>query len=296
MRKKLVLQAPAKINLFLKILNKRPDGYHNILSLMQMVGLYDKLAFEEVPEGIHLEVKQGRLPSDRSNLVFRAADRLQKEALAEGFRPKGVRISLTKNIPVSAGLGGGSSDAAATFIALNRFWGLNWPRKRLAGLGLEIGSDLPFFFDGPTAWVSGRGEYVEGVAPAFQGWVVLVHPEIEVSTASVYAAFSEKTGLTKERSLLKITGSTLKKPTARTVLEQPSNDLEGITLSAYPQLKVMKAFLADSGGEGVLMSGSGSTLFALFRDYRKADAVSGQVQDHFRCRVRLVEVLQKSHF
>lgn len=294
MKKALVLQAPAKVNLYLKVLNKRPDGYHNLSSLMQMVGLYDRLTFEEAPEGIHLHVEQAVLPSDRSNLVFRAAERLQREAQEAGHSPKGVIITLAKNIPIAAGLGGGSSDAAAALIGLNRLWLLDWPRKRLAELGAEIGSDLPFFFYGPSAWVSGRGEVVDPIEPPFKGWTVLVHPKTGVSTASVYEAFSKKGGLTKGGAPPKITPSIVERPSIGAVLRHPSNDLEEVTLLNFPHLERVKALLVKEGGEGALMSGSGPTLFALFKNHQNAKTAAKRVARYFGYRVTVVQVLQRS--
>ncbi|MDC4222707.1 MAG: 4-(cytidine 5'-diphospho)-2-C-methyl-D-erythritol kinase [Candidatus Manganitrophus sp.] len=162
MKKTVLVKAPAKVNLYLKVLGRREDGYHEILSLMQMVGLYDFLALREEPSDIRLTIENASsLPADRSNLVFRAAEALQKAAFQGKARSKGVSIRLTKNIPIAAGLGGGSSDAAATLVGLNRLWGLRWPRERLARLGATLGSDVPFFLYGPTAWASGRGDEVE---------------------------------------------------------------------------------------------------------------------------------------
>ena len=293
MKKIFVLQAPAKVNLYLKILNRRPDGYHNLLSLMQMVG-HDQLSFEEASEGIQLYIEQADLASDRSNLVFRAAEKLQKEARAAGHPPKGAIITLLKNIPIAAGLGGGSSDAAATLIGLNHLWSLGWPRKRLAELGETIGSDLPFFFDGPSAWVSGRGEVVNPISPPFKGWIVLVHPKINVSTASVYEAFSKKSRLTKGVPRPKITALTVERPSIGEVFRHPSNDLEEVTLSDFPHLEEVKRSLIKGGGEGVLMSGSGPTLFALFKSRQNAKATAKRVTQHYGFSVTVAEVLQRS--
>jgi len=294
MREDVVLQAPAKVNLFLRVFQRRPDGYHNLLSLMQMVGLYDLLAFEEAPGGIQLQIRQSKLPSGPSNLVFQAAERLQKEALAEGKSLKGVLITLSKNIPISAGLGGGSSDAATTLIGLNRFWRLGWSRERLAALGAEIGSDLPFFFYGPCAWVSGKGDQVESLAPAMRGWLVLIHPEIEVSTASVYEALSKQRALTKEISPPKISGVGAERPSIESVFRKPLNDLESVTLNQFPRLEPIKTFLRSQGGEGALMSGSGPTLFSLFSRHSLAEAAADQIRRRFLCRVSVSKLLQRS--
>ena len=290
----LTLHAPAKINLYLKVLDKRPDGYHNLLSLMQMVGLYDRLTFAPTSGGITLGVCGAPLPADRTNLVFRAADLLRRAAEREGRTPGGVAITLVKEIPVAAGLGGGSSDAAATLIALNRIWSLGWPRKRLAALGGTIGSDLPFFFYGPTAWVSGRGEIVESVPPVFVGWVLLVHPDLPVSTAHAYAALSARRRLTKTARLPKINPPDAVRPSAEAVLGDPCNHLEEVTCDAFPLLNAIKAALRKEGGKGVLMSGSGPTLFARFENRRQGEQASERIARRLGLRVSLSAVLQHS--
>jgi len=296
----LSLQAPAKVNLYLKVLDKRPDGYHNLHSLFQMVGLFDRLDFRETSEGIRLRVENSPLPADDSNLVCRAAALLQEEMAAQNLPDKGVEIALTKNIPIAAGLGGGSSDAAATLIGLNRLWTLDWPRKRLADLGARLGSDVPFFFYGPTAWVSGRGEEVDAVATRLSGWIVLLHPDIPVSTASVYAEYDKKIGkkigLTKGRRPLKITAMDKERPTVAARLERPYNDLERVTLDAYPQLKELKIKLKALGGEGVVMSGSGPSIFGLFRDHQKAKAAAEAIEKSEKIKSSVAAILTQSPF
>lgn len=294
--KGLTLQAPAKINLYLKILNKRKDQYHNLSSLIQMVGLYDRLTFREARKGIRLQVDHKQLSSDRSNLVMRAAELVQQEMRSDNLSQKGVSIMLYKEIPLAAGLGGGSSDAAATLIGLNRLWSLGWSRERLAVLGSRLGSDLPFFFYGPTAWVSGKGEIVESIPPVFEGSVLLVHPEIIVSSVSVYERYEKTIGLTKERELLNINASCPDRPTIEAVLDHPYNDLERVTLHSYPALNRMKALLKELGGESVLMSGSGPTIFGLFREHRKAIAAADAIKNRGKFQVSVVPALANSPF
>lgn len=284
------IKAPAKVNLYLKIVNKRGDGYHNLLSLMQMVGLYDLLTLEKRPSGIGLEVIGSTVPNDGSNLVHRAATLLQKEAgLVRGELP-GVQITLLKKIPVAAGLGGGSSDAAATLIGLNRLWSLDWSFERLADLAAELGSDLPFFFYGPTAWVSGRGEKIEPIHPFFKGWIVLANPGIGVATAWVYEQLSKKMELTKEAPNITIN------PSLEEVLRQPYNDLEKVTLEAFPDLIQIKRELQALGGEGVLMSGSGPTLFARFSKHEAARKTVVSLKKKSSLQVWLAPVLTRPPF
>ncbi len=289
------IKAPAKINLYLKVLNKRKDGYHNLLSLMQMVGLYDHLTFEEAPFGIHLCVENSKLPSDHKNLIIQAAESLQREMTTTHKGGKGgVRITLIKNIPVSAGLGGGSSDAAATLIGLNRLWSLHWSRKKLAKIGEHLGSDLPFFFYGPTAWVTGRGEEVEKVNAVFNGWAVLVNPNIPVSTAEVFKDFSKTFVLTNKKSTIRIGNLSGQKPAIEEVFRKPYNNLEKVTLKKLPALLEIKKKLESLGGKEVLMSGSGPTLFALFPGYALAKKAAASLKEQSSLQVWMTKVLKRS--
>ncbi|HZR45770.1 MAG TPA: 4-(cytidine 5'-diphospho)-2-C-methyl-D-erythritol kinase [Candidatus Manganitrophaceae bacterium] len=292
----LTLKAPAKINLHLQILSRREDGYHNLFSLMQMVGLYDLLTFRRKRAGIELKVENGSLPSDRSNLIFRAAELAQKEAQRCDGRgaSRGVSITLVKKIPIAAGLGGGSSDAAATLIGLNRLWSLQWSRKKLAEMGGRLGSDLPFFFSGPTAWVSGTGEKVEKTAPFLEGWALLVNPGIPVSTRWVYEEYAKKIGLTKRAPDINMVELIARRATLKEILRQPYNDLEKVTLAAFPHLIQIKRELHDLGGEGVLMSGSGPTLFALFRTRDSAKKAAFSIQKTGLTQIWVVRILKRS--
>jgi len=301
------IKAPAKINLYLKILNKRKDGYHNLCSLMQMVGLYDHLTLQETPSGIRLHIKNSPLSSGQDNLIVQAAEALQGEVKKsrKGER-KGVSITLIKNIPISAGLGGGSSDAAATLIGLNRLWSLNWSRKKLAKIGEGLGSDLPFFFQGPTAWVTGRGEEVEKMNSAFANgifastvydrWAVLVNPGISVSTAEVFEDFSKTFVLTNKKSNISIEEVSIQKPAIEEVFLSPYNDLEKTTLKKLPALPALKKRLKALGGEGVLMSGSGPTLFALFPEYATAKKAAAAMKEQSSLQVWVAKVLKHAPF
>lgn len=294
MPKTVLVKAPAKINLYLKVLGPREDGYHEILSLMQMVGLYDFLTLREERSGIQLMIENAPLPADRSNLVFRAAEALQKDAFQGKVRAKGVSLRLTKNIPIAAGLGGGSSDAAATLIGLNRLWGLRWSRERLAELGATLGSDVPFFLYGPTAWASGRGEQIEPASPGNPGWVVLVNPGISVSTAWVYQEFSRKLGLTKTDRQITINKFIGHMPSIREIFQRSLNDLEAVTLEAFPQLTQIKKELLSLGGKGVLMSGSGPTLFAYFNEYASAKEAAAAFEKRDSVKVWVARLLRRS--
>ncbi|VAX29457.1 4-diphosphocytidyl-2-C-methyl-D-erythritol kinase [hydrothermal vent metagenome] len=278
MNNTLCLRAPAKINLYLKIINRRKDGYHNLLSLMQMIGLYDELHFEETEKELSLQIQNSTLPADQCNLVLRAARLLQKTMCAEDHAHKGAAIRLKKEIPVAAGLAGGSSDAVATLIGLNHLWKLNWPKKKLARLSEKLGSDLPFFFDGPTAWVTGRGECVESIQNPFKTWILLLNPGIPISTASVFQDFSSQNGLTNTETAIKISAKQ-GRPTLAEVYQTPHNDLERVTLNRVVALKPLKSRLRRLGGKLVLMSGSGPSIFGTFESQEQAALAAGQIRE-----------------
>lgn len=260
------LRAPAKINLCLRVLGRRPDGYHEIASVMQMVGLYDEVTIRAQRRGIALTVGGADLPTGPGNLAYDAAVALAREAGGS----RGAAIRLTKRIPLGAGLAGGSSDAAAVLVALNRLWKLGWPRARLAELGARLGSDVPFFFFGPTAWVRGRGEQVVP-APRLRPsatdhtlrWAVLVNPGFAVSTKWAFEAL----GLTNTGSADTMPRSPAVPPS--TVWSIP-NDLERVTATTYPVVEEIKARLQKAGASVVRMSGSGPTVFGAF--FTRAEA------------------------
>ncbi len=280
------------MNLSLAVGSLRPDGYHEIASCMQMVGLYDRLTFRPHRTDLRLTVEASPLPADRSNLVIRAAEMLRQAAAEAGRHVGGAEMTLEKNIPIAAGLGGGSSDAVATFIGLNRLWNLRWRRRRLAELAATLGSDLPFFFYGPTAWVTGRGECVTPMAPPLYDWAVVVDPGQPVETAVVYGQFARRALTTPHRRIrmprLDLDGD------FSCIFARPRNDLERITLTLFPHLMPIKKALRDFGGRGVLMSGSGSTFFGLFDRADRANAAAAAVRREDLGRAWTVRLLKRS--
>ena len=181
----MILKAPAKINLFLEILNKRQDGYHNIESIMHTVSLFDILEFEPKEENkIDLIcIGNNNVSNDKNNLVYKAVIKFKEQYNIN----KGIKIKLTKNIPTGAGLGGGSSDAAATLVALNKIWNVNAGIKELESLGAKIGADVPFFITGGTAKISQIGNVVEKMKTDFNYTFVLVKPNFSISTVYAYS-------------------------------------------------------------------------------------------------------------
>jgi 4-diphosphocytidyl-2-C-methyl-D-erythritol kinase len=262
---KLEIRTPAKINLGLKILGKREDGYHELETLFQMVDFYDHLEFENIPAGIQLECDTPGIPVDSSNLVWRAA-----EALKEGRKEvSGVLIRLTKKIPSGAGLGGGSGNAAGALLALNKLWDLKLTRPQLQKIGATLGSDIPFFLESPCALGQGRGERLTALQGAEKFDVLLVSPHFPISTAEVYGRL--KWGLTNSGNDISILRKFLSKSNVQELARCLFNDLEPGVIEKYPQIQEIKGALIGLGACGALLSGSGSTVFGVFSESQKAE-------------------------
>ncbi|TEB08449.1 4-diphosphocytidyl-2-C-methyl-D-erythritol kinase [Pelotomaculum schinkii] len=263
-------RARAKINLTLEVLGKRPDGYHEVEMVMQSIELHDYLEFSPTPGKITLTVEGDGLPAGAQNLVYRAADLLRGH---RGIR-QGASIHLKKYIPVAAGLAGGSADAAATLIALNKMWGTGLSLLDLMKLGERLGSDIPFCLLGGTALARGRGERVERL-PACPGLgVVLVKPPFGLSTAHVYQSYKREVSVDKpdHRGMI----NAIEKNDARAICSHLVNMLEPVAIQLQPAISVIKAKLLQAGALGVLMSGSGPTVFGLTPDLDTAHAVAAR--------------------
>ncbi len=251
----------AKVNLHLDVLNHRRDGFHNIETVFQTVDLWDELSFAPAPSGgIILICSDPGLPVDGRNLVVRAAELLNR---ARGTR-HGARIHLEKNIPVAAGLAGGSGNAAAALLALNRLWGLGLGQAELAALALELGSDVPYCLTGGTAGATRRGEEIFALPPLVGWWFVLVHPPVAVSARDAYQhplleRNTERPRAGRTRSFR----SALRALADGDVPGMLFNRLEGPVFAMHPELARIKRDLLDAGCDAALMSGSGSTVFGL---------------------------------
>lgn len=272
---KLSLRAPAKINWFLSIAGKRDDGYHNIISPMQCVSLFDTLSFEDA-EKIEV-VSDLDLPIE-DNLVYRAAVLIKKKFSCK----RGARITLKKDIPVAAGLGGGSSDAAFTLTGLNRLWGLDIDSAELMRLGSEIGSDVPFFMDGPFSLVEGRGEKVSALKTARPVAMLLVKPDISISAAWAYRAY--KAELTKKIIDIKLFCQTLDREDFTSLRQMIFNDLEDSVIDKYHIVADIKKILINNGAVISSMSGSGPTVFGVFNSVDEALRASENAGKNW-CRV-----------
>lgn len=265
---KIMEKAAAKINLTLDVLYKRDDGYHEVEMIMTMVDLADRIEMQELPgDTIIISSQAGYIPLDEKNLAFQAA-----KLIKERYEVKqGVYIHLDKKIPVAAGLAGGSSDAAATLRGLNRLWNLGISNEELHTLGAELGSDVPFCVTGGTALARGRGEKLEHIESPPQCWVVLAKPPINVSTADVYGRLNA-TSINRHPSTNQVV-SAIRNKDFHAMCEGLGNVLEEVTLALYPEVRQLKDCMERLGADGVLMSGSGPTVFALCAKEMKASRV-----------------------
>jgi 4-diphosphocytidyl-2-C-methyl-D-erythritol kinase len=263
----LTLKAPAKINWFLKILGKRGDGYHEIESLIQKVALYDVLSF--APSEDLILNTSAPIPMEQ-NLVYKAATLLKRKyAIGEG-----VAIDLEKKIPMGAGLGGGSSDAASALRGLNELWALNLSIDELSGTAEELGSDVPFFLCNSLSFVHGSGEKLKPCRALKPFNLLLVKPAFDVSTAWVYDNFAMLTKKPGKVNNIKHFISKIEKAEHSALTDDVSNDLESVTINSFPEIAGIKERLRKQGAVFSLMSGSGSAVFGVFVSRGKAEDAS----------------------
>ena len=268
-----VYEAFAKLNLGLWILGKRRDGYHEILTVYQSIDLSDELVFEDAPDGV-IEVGSDRpdVPSGPANLAFQAAALLRDEC--DG-RAGGVRVRIRKRIPSGAGLGGGSSDAAATLVALNERWALGFEAAVLERLGARIGSDVPFFVRGGTQAGRGRGEILEPLRALENAAFLLVLPDLQISTPWAFAR--AKIGLTRSGSAFSMVKLGIQDGDLRRLGAALGNDLEAAVAAEYPVIEEIHSFLESRGCAGVAMTGSGSGVFGVLGSLDQARAVRAEM-------------------
>jgi 4-diphosphocytidyl-2-C-methyl-D-erythritol kinase len=271
-----VLNAAAKVNLVLEVLGKRADGYHEIATVIQAVELSDRLVIEDA-EVLELRATAPDVPTDGSNLVLRAARALGE---ASGVN-RGARITLDKRVPVAAGLGGGSTDAAATLVGLNRLWGLRWPAARLAEVAVTLGMDVPFFLRGGVAVGTGRGEKLEPVGGTALA-LVLVNPGVGASTAAIYGGVSP--AMYSDGGSVRRMLAALRSRRPARVAASLANALERVAAPQYPQVRQMEAALLAAGALGAAMSGSGLTVFGVARSFDHARQIRARVtRGSWRC-------------
>ena len=274
-------QSPCKVNLLLNILGKRPDGFHELETVMHPVNLFDRISFSRSKGSLELTCSDPTLPVDRTNLVHRATTAFLETA---GVKD-GVAIHLEKRIPMAAGLGGGSGNAATTLLGLNELFGDPLGAPRLREIAASIGSDVPYFLQSGPAIATGRGEKIQSLAafPALEGAAfLLIHPGFGVATAWAYqnlARFPEALHGRQGRAenLVRLL-NTFDLPTAA---REFYNSLEAPVLEKYPLLEIYQTFLREHGAVVALMSGSGSTTFGIFSSHDAAKAVEEKVREKF---------------
>ncbi|HSK30194.1 MAG TPA: 4-(cytidine 5'-diphospho)-2-C-methyl-D-erythritol kinase [Candidatus Limnocylindria bacterium] len=286
------IRAPAKINLTLRVVGKRTDGYHLLDTIMLPVSLFDEIDIRKARLqvigkrncGPRVEVTcdHPMVPGDETNLAHRAASLLLKRARSR----QPIEIHIRKRIPLGAGLGGGSTDAAATLVGLNRLLKLRLTTQQLERIGLSIGADVPFFIRGRPARARGIGERLNRLRGVPRFWLVLLYPGFPVSTAWVYRNLRVK--LTKPSVNTSIASSLKSIPKRGGLLV---NDLETVTIKKYPQIGLLKIRLANAGAGSVLMSGSGSSVFGIFSSKRRAQEAFRRLRQEEGAQTFLVRVL-----
>jgi 4-diphosphocytidyl-2-C-methyl-D-erythritol kinase len=267
----LKILSPAKINLFLEVLGKRADGFHEIESIMQTVSLVDTLYLHPIKSGIKIITNHPELSSGRDNLVYRAADLIKK---GYGIK-KGIRIVLEKRIPIGGGLGGGSSNAAAVLLGLNRLWNLKLSMEEMSHLGARLGSDVPFFIYGKTAIVKGRGEIVLPLKASAKFHYILLKPPVSIPTKNIYKNL--RLSLTKPaiNGIQPIINKLLQKqPSYKDIQQLMYNRLENVALKLYPALRNTHQAFQKISPQGILLSGSGSTIFKLCGSRKEAKTLA----------------------
>lgn len=274
-------RSPCKVNLLLNILGKRADGFHALETVMHPVALHDHLSFEKKGSRLVLSCSDPRLPTGEGNLVFRAARHFQEAASLK----EGVRIHLEKKIPLAAGLGGGSANAAVTLLGLNELFGGPIDADSLNRIAAGLGSDVPFFLQQNPALATGRGEQIEALHffPTMKGAAfLLIHPGFGISAAWAYAQLSRypealngKPG--RARALI----AALENADLGGAGDQFYNSLEAPALEKYPILTLFQEFFRSNGACGAMMSGSGSTIFAVTADLKSAETLSEKFRGKF---------------
>lgn len=269
-------RSPAKINLYLDVLGLRKDGYHEIRTIYQSISLSDEIEFEPCKNEISLNCDDKRIPADETNLAFKSAKLLKDFSKAK----KGVRIKLLKKIPSEAGLGGGSSNAAVTLFSLNKLWKLDLPLETLLLLASKIGSDVPFFLIGGTAIGIGRGEEVYPLKDISRKTILLIYPDEKVNTKEAYQKIDRV--LTEGKSSFKISSIAFNLEAGFFRSEDMFNRFEEVVFESYERIKYLREEMVKCGLKGAMMSGSGSTLFAILRNKKEASSILKMLKNKSR--------------
>ena len=286
MKEKITLWTAAKINLYLDILGKRNDGYHEIESIMQSITLYDKLILRPLKQGIRILSDDSGLPLGKENICYRTAKLfLQRTNLKQG-----LEIEIHKAIPGRAGLGGGSADAAATFWGINKLFQLEVLPSDLKKWASSLGADIPFCLQGGTSLVRGKGEILISLPPIKNGWLVLLDPAIPISTSWAYKKV--RIGLTKKKLSAKLLAKLIEEKGLFGISNFLYNKLEEVVLERFPVITSIKKQMEKGGVKGVLMTGSGSTIFGIVENEEKGKEILRKLEG--RGRGYLAQPIDKS--
>lgn len=269
--------SPAKINLYLNILGQRPDGYHDLETVMVPLDFGDQITLQLRKASTVLECDNPNLPSDDTNLALRAAKLLAQTCDVQ----KGAKIVLQKRIPLAAGLGGGSSNAAAVLAGLDRLWQTRLPGKKLNELAAGLGSDINFFLAGSAALCRGRGERVEPIPCKLSAAILLVNPGFGISTKWAYQSWAAAAKLTPKAPEVSLLLRALAADDLAGVCRGLFNSLEAPSERKFPVLRLLKDAMRENGAAGALMSGSGATVFGLFAQARAAEQAAGRIREQF---------------
>jgi 4-diphosphocytidyl-2-C-methyl-D-erythritol kinase len=285
------LLAPAKINLYLEILGDRPDGYHELVMILQSIDLADKIDLRAIgTDTIRVRCEHPQVPTDNSNLAYRAAQLMAQQFPDSFAQYGGVEITIQKRIPVAAGLAGGSTDAAAVVVGIDLLWQLGLTQSELQELAAQLGSDVPFCVAGGTAIATGRGEQLSPLPSLDSLYVVLgKHRSLSVSTPWAYQTYRQQFGSSyvKDRPSLETRAQAVHSGAiVKAIIHEDGvqigqrlrNDLERIVLPEYPEVSQLRQAFQDSGALGAMMSGSGPTVFGLCQSYNQAQQLQQQVR------------------
>lgn len=265
---RVIQRAYAKINIGLNVISKRDDGYHNIETVFQQIDLFDQIVLTRIPESkIIIRSDDNIVPTNRNNLCYKAVELFQE---VTGIK-QGVEIEIHKRIPIGAGLGGGSSNAAATLAGLTQLLQFHITSEKLQEIALRLGADVPFFLYGGTALASGVGEKITSLVLPFKFYCVLIYPNIEISTTWVYKNLTFV--LTKTKKCIKLSNIFSQQVVMGDLKNMITNDLEEVVFEQYPLLNQIKQLLYSKGAFFASMSGSGSTIYGLFKNFFEAVVV-----------------------
>ena len=288
----ITLPAFAKINLGLRVLGRRADGYHEISTVFQTITLHDRLTFQTRPDA-HLELNcsDPEIPTDSSNLVLRAAVALRERY---GLR-RGARVDLEKIVPAGGGLGGGSSDAAVTLVALASLWGIETDAHELTELGARLGADVPFFLTGGTALGTGTGTDIRPLEDVTKMHLVVVMPGVRVSTADAYKALGAR-ALTKADTVANLFVSHAEADFSDSLCDVMSNDFEAVVLRLHPEIGRARDALTKAGAKRSMLSGSGSGVFGVFESKGEAERARGSLDAEAGWRVFACATLTRAEY